>query len=128
MTLTIPESILVAFAQNMIRYHLDQGSNLIYLGASENLQNSFNSFVATRFSAANLSQEQQRLSPLIESLWAKTKTTVDNELRIKANQGDIQNEAQLHQQAVGELESLRTRGIRGGKIFTEKQAKLIISI
>jgi hypothetical protein len=29
---------------------------------------------------------------------------------------------------VGELESLRIQGIAGGKIFTEKQAKLIISM
>lgn len=110
LTLTIPESILVAFAKNMIRYHLDQGNKLIYLGATENLQQHFTKFVAQKFSDANLSPEQQRLSALIESLWSKTKATIDNILRVEANQTNIQTEARLHEQATDELATLRAQG------------------
>ena len=128
MTLTVPEAMLVAYAQHMIKHHLDQGNSLIYLGVSPNLQQNFNSFVATRFSSANLSLEQQKLGPLVESLWIKTKTTIDNDLRVKQDQTAIETEESLHQEAVKQLESLRTQGITGGKIFTKRQAKLITSI
>src|ERR1700761_9603392 len=103
MTLTIPEAILVAFAKGRFQYHLDQDSELIYLGASQRQQDDFNTFVATKFSAANLTPEQQRLPALIESLWSKTQTTVDNELRIIANQVNSNYESNLRQQAAGQL-------------------------
>lgn len=128
MSLSIPESIFIVFAKRMIEHHLNQGNELVYFGASQNLQQHFNTLVATRFSGANLTAEQQQLSPIIESVWMKTKATIENELRIKNVQADIQNEAEMHQLALKQCQDLRAQGISGGRVFTERQARLIIRI
>lgn len=128
MTLTIAEGILVVFAKRMFEHSLNQGNQITYFGASPNLQQHFNTLIATRFSHANLTEAQRQLSPLIESLWFKAKTTVENELKIKNVQADIQNEANMHIQAQKLLEGLKAEGISGGRVFTERQVKLIIKI
>jgi hypothetical protein len=124
-TFTIPETMFVAYVQGTVKRNLEAGNTLIYLGVSNSMQNGFNQWVANKFSSANLTPDQLRLTTLVTSVWTKTKAFVDNKLSLNNNQDEIADEMGWHQIATIQYADLAQQGHVGGKLFTVRQANVI---
>jgi hypothetical protein len=126
--LTIPESMFLAFVKGMVQYNLDKKYDLIYLGTSEKMQSDFSGWVAKTFTSKQFTSEELKLATVVPSLWMKTKTFVENELKKNQNpdQASIANEKQWQVEADNLTEEFRLQG-RIGKVFTIRQAKFLIT-
>jgi|GEM_PF-6768039 len=121
--LTIPEAMFLASVAGMVRANLDQGGNLIYISTS--MQNGFREFVAKTFTAKKFSAEDLNLITIIPSLWAKTKTQIENELTVSKNPLAVADEKEWQMTADRTTEEFRLLG-RSGQCFTERQARFLL--
>jgi len=123
---TIPEIILMTFLRGGIQHSFAQRCDIHYIGNSEAMQNNFNTWVKTTFPQQNFTPEQLKLTDLVASIWSKTKEFIDNELSVKKNPHDIENEKQWQSQAAIFETDFRAGG-HLGKVFTSRQANLILN-
>lgn len=125
-TFSIPESLFLLFTKNAIQANIDKGVSLIYLGTTEKMQKDFNQW-RLKNSSIEMSPESSNLVTIISSIWMKTKTHIESELKaIKNYQEIMENEKQWQDKADQMEKKFNLMGLTG-KFFTLKQAHFLIN-
>lgn len=123
-SLTHPETLLGLFFSAHIQANLSQKTDLLFIGRKDIsiIENNFRQFVQKHFSmvAVNCSALD-----LIVSLWQKSRSIIDNKLKIEGNIANIEKERSLVALAVQAETALLIEGYKG-KMFTPRQGEFII--
>lgn len=125
-TLTIPESIFLAFSSPMIQSMIDKQANIIYLSTAEKMQSSFTNWTERTFKAKKFTPEELNLATIVLSVWAKTKSFVDNELNVLNDPVLINDEEIMKADADKAAADLSLQG-HTGKAFTLRQANMLLA-
>lgn len=124
-TLTISESMFLTSVKSVIQSSLDQQYNVIFLATSESMQRGFREWVGRTFTSKEFSAEELNLVTIVSSIWMKTKTHIENELRISQDHAAIVDEAECQRRADNTAAEIALQG-RSGKAFTVRQATFLI--
>lgn len=124
---TLSETMFAIFMQSSIQLSLSANYNLVVLGTSPTMQQDFTQWVAELNIRRKWSQDELNLSTIVSSIWKKTQTVIENELKLLSqNKEALENEKTWQLSAQQTEKQLLLEGI-SGKVFTVRQAKFLLT-
>ena len=127
LSLSMPEFLFSEFMEKMLSFNLEKGLELIYLGATPNLQKGFDDWVISPEGGKNypLTEQERIIQPLIASIWEKTKIYINQLLQVSGNLEVLNKEQKLQQRAEEALKDFTRQG-KVGYIFTSGQVVVML--